>query len=337
MTISVLDPISSAINRTKLILFQPFNIGKWFVLGFCAFLAYLFESGGGGGFPGQQGRGSGGPWGNTSGQDVISWIQSNLSSIIIIGVIVVVVIVALTALVTWIKSRGTFMFIDGIILNRAAVVEPWKSFRDLGNSLFGFWFLFAVIGVILVFVSITIGFAIAWPDIVAGDIGASAILGIIIGAGLIAVISFILAIVKVLLIDFVAPTMYLRGEHVMAAWSTVRQELLADQFGTIVLYFLMKILIALVMGVIAFFATCLTCCIVGIPYIGTVILLPLYVFHRSYSLYFIEQYGPDWRVFLHDEASTKCGNCGYDLRGLIGPDVCPECGTPFGSEPTNEL
>ncbi len=339
MTVSVLNPISDALNRTKLVLFQPFDIGKWFILGFCAFLAYLFESGGGGGsgYQGPQGGGQGGQWGNISGQDVISWIQSNLSLIIIIGVSVLIVIVALTALITWIKSRGTFMFIDGIVLNRAAVVEPWKAFRDLGNSLFGFWFFLGIIGVISAFLSIAIGLAIAWPDIAASEFGASAILGIVIGAGLIVVISIILAIVKVLLIDFVAPTMYLRGVHVMDAWPIVGRELLADRVGTIVLYFLVKILIAVVIGLIAFFATCLTCCIAAIPYIGTVILLPLYVFHRSYSLCFIEQYGPDWGVFLHDSVLTKCDNCGYDLRGLIGPGVCPECGSPFGSVPTDDL
>ena len=38
MRISVIDPISPAIERTKLVLFQPFDLGKWFKLGFCAFL-----------------------------------------------------------------------------------------------------------------------------------------------------------------------------------------------------------------------------------------------------------------------------------------------------------
>ena len=41
MTISVIDPVSPAIERTKLVLFQPFDLGKWFKLGFCAFLATL--------------------------------------------------------------------------------------------------------------------------------------------------------------------------------------------------------------------------------------------------------------------------------------------------------
>ncbi len=38
MKISVTDPISPAIERTKFVLFRPFDIGKWFKLGFCAVL-----------------------------------------------------------------------------------------------------------------------------------------------------------------------------------------------------------------------------------------------------------------------------------------------------------
>ncbi len=47
MNISVTDPIGRAIERTKRILFRPFQWRKWFVLGFCAFLAQLGEGGGG--------------------------------------------------------------------------------------------------------------------------------------------------------------------------------------------------------------------------------------------------------------------------------------------------
>src|SRR5687767_656913 len=50
MYISVTDPIGRAINRTKWITFQPFSLGKWFVLGFVAFLATLDEGGASGNF-----------------------------------------------------------------------------------------------------------------------------------------------------------------------------------------------------------------------------------------------------------------------------------------------
>ena len=39
--ISVIEPIGAAFEKTKEILFKPFDIGKWFVIGFCAWLATL--------------------------------------------------------------------------------------------------------------------------------------------------------------------------------------------------------------------------------------------------------------------------------------------------------
>ncbi len=44
--ISVTAPVGQAFDRMKRMLFQPFDIGKWFVIGFCAWLATLGDSGG---------------------------------------------------------------------------------------------------------------------------------------------------------------------------------------------------------------------------------------------------------------------------------------------------
>jgi hypothetical protein len=45
--ISVVEPVSPALEHVKRMLFKPFDLGKWFVIGFCAWLAGLGESGGG--------------------------------------------------------------------------------------------------------------------------------------------------------------------------------------------------------------------------------------------------------------------------------------------------
>ena len=48
--ISVVEPVSPALERVKQMLFKPFDLAKWITIGFCAWLAGLGESGGGGGF-----------------------------------------------------------------------------------------------------------------------------------------------------------------------------------------------------------------------------------------------------------------------------------------------
>jgi hypothetical protein len=39
-----------------------------------------------------------------------------------------------------------------------------------------------------------------------------------------------------------------------------------------------------------------------IPYVGTVILLPAFVFLKSFDLYFVEQFGEGFRIFAVEEA-----------------------------------
>jgi hypothetical protein len=66
---------------------------------------------------------------------------------------------------------------------------------------------------------------------------------------------------------------------------------------TLMLYVLVKMVTTMIVGAIAMFVILMTCCLAALPYIGSVILLPLTVFVRSYSLCFIEQFGPDWQFF----------------------------------------
>jgi hypothetical protein len=328
MTVSVIDPVNRAMGRTGQVLFKPFDIGLWFVLGFCAFLAYLGE--GGGGMPsgnwGGGGRGGGG--GAPTMQGVLDWIKANITTILVFATLILVFVVGLTALILWIRSRGKFMFLDGVVRSRGAVVEPWKTYRSLGNSLFsvslGLWLL-GFAGGLACFV---IGLAIAWPDLAAGRFDAAAVTGVVVAGLLLMATVLVMSIVGVLLEDFVVPTMYLRDLPAFAAWSTVRSEVLAGREGTVVLYFLMKIGLGIVVGMIAVTATCLTCCIAAIPYLGSVILLPLLVFQRCYPLCFLEQFGPEWQFFGRP---SRCSRCNYDLRG-IETGTCPECGMSFGVE-----
>ena len=99
--------------------------------------------------------------------------------------------------------------------------------------------------------------------------------------------------------------MYLRSQRTMEAWSTVRHEIIRGNVGTIILFYLMKFVLSIAIAIIALLATCMTCCVVAVPYLGTVILLPLFVFERSYSLCLIEQFGPRWQVFPRPDADEE--------------------------------
>src|SRR5207247_1371724 len=66
--------------------------------------------------------------------------------------------------------------------------------------------------------------------------------------------------------------------------------------GEIILYCLFLIVLALATAIVGCLVTCVTCCIAAIPYIGTVILLPIFVLLRSFSLLFLRQFGPEYDV-----------------------------------------
>jgi hypothetical protein len=67
------------------------------------------------------------------------------------------------------------------------------------------------------------------------------------------------------------------------------------------LYLLFQIVMSIVIAILVLavvIATCrIACCLMVLPYVGTVVLLPMLVFERSYSLYYLAQFGPAYAVF----------------------------------------
>ena len=77
--------------------------------------------------------------------------------------------------------------------------------------------------------------------------------------------------------------------------------LLSGHIGNFILYLLFQIVLGIGIGMIVLAVVLATCCIAGcllaIPYLGTVLLLPVLIFQRAYSLYYLAQYGPEYEVF----------------------------------------
>ena len=128
-------------------MFKPFDLGKWFTIGFGAWLADLGETGGGGGFNG----GYGGitnfnNQGNSHPLDQFrvfyyharDYVAEIINWILPVAAIVAILLLALWVLVLWLGSRGKFMFLHCVALDRAEVELPWTKFAPAANSLFRF-------------------------------------------------------------------------------------------------------------------------------------------------------------------------------------------------------
>ena len=130
----------------KKILFQPFDLKKWLVIGFAAWLANLGGGGGGAGnfnYPDNR---------REDAQKLNETIGQIPQPVLITGICVLIcVVLLLIVLFAWLRARGRFILVDCIVRNRAAIVEPWKEFRAEGNS----FFLFSLL-VVLVLIAVIV-------------------------------------------------------------------------------------------------------------------------------------------------------------------------------------
>ena len=145
--IEIFKPFGEAFELMKKILFQPFELKKWLVIGFAAWLANLGAGGGGIGnfnYPDNRREGA---------QKFNETIGQIPQPVLITGICVLIcVVLLLIVLFAWLRARGRFIFVDCVVRNRAAIVEPWKEFRAEGNS----FFLFSLLVVLVVVAVIVI-------------------------------------------------------------------------------------------------------------------------------------------------------------------------------------
>jgi hypothetical protein len=297
--VSVTRPLSQAIDRVKLVLFQPFDLGKWFVLGFCAWLAQLGEQGFGGNFNFGGGHGRGGS-ARHEFEHAKEFVMNNLHWIIPLVVGLVALGIALWLVFTWLNSRGKFMFLHCVAHNKAEVAVPWRQFAHQGNSLFLFRILLGLIGTLLTLPFVAIILVNIFRMIQRGE---PSVGGIVMSIGMMLVVialAIVFALIGKLTKDFVVPIMFLRGVGWHKGWGEFWR-LLSANLGHFVLYLLFQIVLALAIGAIVLVVVIATCCIAGcllaLPYLGTVLFLPILVFSRAYSLHYLAQYGREFDVF----------------------------------------
>jgi hypothetical protein len=338
MNISVTSAFEPAIKYARLVLFRPFEIGKWFTLGFCAWLASFGEGGSmpafSGSFNFRSGSGGGGRGGSPQSffEESREWVSSNWEWLVPAVIIGAVILLAISLLVAWLSARGRFMFLDGVVQNRGAVAEPWQRLRKQGNSLFIAQIVLGLISLIGSVVIIGIGALIALPDIQAEQFGSHAVTALVIGVPLFLVWMLCLWVVNVLIGDFIVPVMYVLDLKFIAAWHILKNEIAPGNFWAFVRYCGMVLLIGMALGIIAGLMTCLTCCLAALPYIGTVILLPLLVFRRSYSLFVLQQAGPQWHMI---PPNPPAAGPPPTAQPVWNPP--PTGNTPYGQQPPEEF
>jgi len=99
---------------------------------------------------------------------------------------------------------------------------------------------------------------------------------------------------------FMVPVMYRRRCRAVEAFRDVTR-LILHNLGSLVLFCLFGIVLIVAVLMIGAIVTCATCCLAALPYIGTVILLPLFVCLRGFRLLFLRPDYDVWASFMPTE------------------------------------
>jgi len=299
MTIQYLEPLRRALDRASAMLFHPFDLGKWIVLGFTCWLALLGRGGApGAGFWWHLGdrQAEATAWAGASSFAAEDWLWVPVVGWVV-GCIVLFVL-ALLVVFLWLGSRGELLFLDNVVHDRWVVAEPWRRLARLGNSLF-LWRL----GFVLVAV---VAMALAASPMIAALVLSSrmeavALPAILASLALIFLVAVALAYTELFLIHFVVPIMVRDNLTATAAWGRF-VPLLRERLGHFLAYGLVVLGLHLVVVAAVVAAGLATCCIaflvVATPYVGTVVLLPVYVTFRAFSLEFLGQMEPRYRLLV---------------------------------------
>ncbi len=296
----LLEPFESAWAHMRRTLYHPFFWKKWFAWGLLAFIGANIQHGGG--FPNifsyiideseQQSDYfaiDGLPAEALPG-DPSSWFDGNawLVAAVIGGIALAVL--AVIILLTYIFSRGRFMFVECLVENKTALAESWHRNRAQGLSLFWWYLGFSVFILLLLMLAGVTVFLTLFRDGEFAPIGQIWPQLLAIGAGALLAIIPIIAI-AIYLEDFVVPLMWSRRIRVLEAWNTFFT-LFQEHTGALLLYLLMRLGLSIAASFVMSCGVCLTCCIAALPVIGQTLLLPVYVVMRMYPIQALAQVDP---------------------------------------------
>ncbi len=294
MVPSIGEGFSAAWRKMKETLFRPFNWSTWLVLSLGFWLAQLGEGGARVDLPFKPGTGA----------EITDALTNSLQSaadatgttvmmfLLIAGSVFFLFVLVIGLILLWVRSRARFITLDMMIRGVSAdsFGARWNTFARQGNSFFLaqillFVFLF-LLGI--AFVALTgIGAAMALRE----NSSASDIC-LLIGAGIVfGLFAFLAWIYLQLYQDYGAVLMYRSGCSGHEAIRALNRKLFSKP-GVFIRYLLGFFIIVMLAAFGVGLFSCLTCCIgaiiLAIPFVGTMVLLPVFVFRWQFMLEFFD-------------------------------------------------
>jgi hypothetical protein len=350
LPISAVDCVQPAFQHTREQLFSRFSWGQWSRLALVGILAAELHAGGCsfGNF--------GGKWPHIphkNGSEFIPssamphglppWNPAHISEHIaqFLGLIVVGVFVAvvLAFVLLYISSVFRFILFDSVLRRECSISEGWQKWRRSGGRyflwqivfLFSTWLLLAV----LVGLPLGLAFAAGWMTDLREHIG-RLIVGVILLLGLFAVFALLAVVVQALAKDFLVPIMALEDLDFADGWHRLLA-LIRPEKGRFAIYLLLKVVLAIMAGILFSIVAIIPALIVVIPavvvvvagaaagmgwnvttislaiifgtlllflllYLVALVCVPGTVFFPAYAMYFLAGRYPNLDALLHPAA-----------------------------------
>lgn len=318
MSGSAADAIGQAVERSKQLLFQPMKPERWFALGFTVFLAQLgeynfnplqapglpFGSGSSPSFPTRPG-GAGAGF-QQMVDDAVRAFYDDLALYVTLVSVGVVLTIGISVVVLWLSSRAKLMLVESVVRGRVDLGQQWNAAAELGMSVFKFRLWLQLGGSLITLGALALAIVTGLSDFQSGHFaGVRALMSYAIFGFATLAAGLPMAVAVLLFDDFVLPLMVARNVRVREAWSMCRREVLAGNWSNLVLFYILRALLAFGIAIAVWVLNCVTCCLVSIPYISSVVLLPVFVFWRAFPLYYMEQLGlqifpapePSWQAY----------------------------------------
>jgi hypothetical protein len=299
--LSIDGAFGRAFDTMKRFLFRPFDFGKWFVYGFMAWLAEMGEGGtnipaNNLNLPSGGGGGSSGP--SPDFGDVLTWLEDNRATVIGVVVAFGVVAIGFGILASWLSARGTMMTLRAVALDHSRLGEHWNQTRAAAWSYFGFRMLLAAISTPIVVGTLVWGvFAFLAEAKASPSDPMDYLWALLPPVAVLLVSSMLLAPIHFLGRNLLAPMLLIFRDGLRASWSRT-MNVVRTSFGGVLLFLLVRMLIAFVQGIGETIAIYITCCIGGLPVVHQVVSAPLTVFERAYTLCVLESLGPEYKLIV---------------------------------------
>ncbi len=312
--ISCVEAVYSAWDRMELLLFHPFDMGRWFMLGFAAWLANIGQSGIGFNFSmpdfsqvadmhqSTSQAGNGGV--NLFNQIFPSDMFNGILVFVLIAIVIAVLIfsVAIAVIFLWVRSRGAFIFIHDLATGTTEISRPWREYSRQGNSLFLLRIAYGAVMVMLFLICVVLTILMLLGAIISHSLNGMGIAGIVFG--IISLFSLVMLgiLIELCIENIVIPVMYRKK---LSSWEAIYEfvSMTNDHAMPFVRFFLMYLLLELCAAVaiaVFIFSTCCFCCmglvLLSLPYIWAVVTLPLLTFFRLYGIEFLGQFGDEYRI-----------------------------------------